>query len=728
MRDDAATGMRTVHAVEPPLVGSPVPARRMERRRTGTPVLTPVHSRPRIQAAARDVEPPRAIEEVRCVALHGDERRDEFAYLRDPADRRTKQYIREENEYFLACFDAVSGFQQQLYDELKARVIEDDTSVPESIKGRLYYTRVEAGRQYPVHCRCAPGGVEEIYLDENEIAGSGRYCEVSVVSLCPQQKRVAFSVDHTGDERYDIYIARIPDDGFTRCAAAVGNSIAWSLDGRQLLYTGVDANARPDSVWVYDIEKGTRRRIYTDPDPAFYVTVWLSRSGEWIFIDSAGNTASETLVMPSTGDLREPVVLIPRRDEVEYMVDHHGDRFLVLINDTAENFRLTAVPLDALGGEAGVELISPDDRVTIEFIDAYRHHWIVGELRDGVKHISVRDPATGVFRYLPGSGALSHLGVEDLYDYDARYVRYEYTTPVTPHTTYDLDIETGQPVWRKSSSPPGYIENDYVTRRFNVRSGDVEVPLSLVCRRDTLPAGGVAPLLLTGYGAYEESVDMQFDSDLISLMDRGVVVASAHVRGGGDLGPAWHDAGRLSAKENSFHDFLACADYLVEHGYTAPGRIAAWGSSAGGLLVAVAAQRKPELFASVVLEVPFLDVVNTLLDTGLPLTEHDFDEFGNPAVEEEYHWMRSYCPYDNIRPQAYPPMLVITAMNDQRVGYWEALKWTARMRAMRSDDNPLLLKVDQMGHLGESGRYESVRENAVVYTFLLDVWGLAPDR
>ncbi len=677
---------------------------------------------------ARAVESPRAIQEAAYVMLHGDERCDEFAYLRDPEDPRTRQYIGDENEYFLACFDAVSGFQQRLYDELKARVIEDDTSVPETIKDRLYYTRVEAGRQYPIHCRCVPGGLEEIYLDENEIAGSGSYCEVSVVSVCPQQKRVAFSVDDTGDERYDIYISRIPGDGFTRCATAVGNSIAWSRDGRKLLYTGVDANARPDSVWVYDIDKETVSRIYTDPDPAFYVTVWLSRSGDWIFIDSAGNTSSETLVMPSTGDLRGPVVLIPRRDEVEYMVDHHGDRFLVLINDIAENFRLIAVPVDSTGGGAALELIPPDDRITIEFIDAYRHHWIVGELREGVKHISVRDPVTGSIRYLPGSDALSHLGVEDLYDYDARYVRYEYTTPVTPHTTYDLDIETGQSVWRKSSTPPGYNENDYVTRRFDVRSGDAEVPLSLICRRDTPLSGGNAPLLLTGYGAYEESVDMQFDSDLISLLDRGVVVASAHVRGGGDLGPAWHDAGRLSEKENSFRDFLACADYLVEHGYTAPGRVAAWGSSAGGLLVAVAAQRRPELFASVVLEVPFLDVINTLLDTGLPLTEHDFDEFGNPAVEEEYRWMRSYCPYDNIRSQAYPPMLVITAMNDQRVGYWEALKWTARMRAMRSDDNPLLLKVDQTGHLGESGRYESVRENAVIYTFLLDMWGLAPEQ
>lgn len=665
---------------------------------------------------------------MQCFDLHGDRHRDELAYLRNADDCRTKQYIRDENEYFRACFDSVTDLQMLLYDELRERIVENDTSVPEIINGYRYYSRVEAGRQYPVHCRCAFGGSEEVYLDENDIAAGSRYCDVSVVSVCPRQKRVAFSVDRTGDERYDVYIAELTSGGHTRCATAVGNSIAWSLDGLNLLYTGVDANGRPDSVWVYGLRGGSRRRLYAEPDPAFHVTVWLSRSGEWLFIDTSGNTSSETLIMPSAGEPGRPEVLIPRRDDTEYMVDHHDGRFLVLTNDTHENFRLVEIPVHSMGGGPGAELIPPDERVTIELVDAYRHHWIIGELKEGVKHVSVRDPATGSSLYLPGSGALSYLDVEDLYDYEARYVRYEYTTPVTPHTTYDLDTRTGESVRRKTASPPGYLEENYVSERVDVPSGGVDVPLSLVYRRDTPMSSGEAPVLLTGYGAYEESVDVQFDSDLISLLDRGVVVASAHVRGGGDLGPAWHDAGRLSDKENSFRDFLACAHYLVDHRYTAPGRIAAWGSSAGGLLVAVAAQREPALFASVVLEVPFLDVINTLLDTGLPLTVYDFDEFGNPAVADEYRWMRAYCPYDNIRPQAYPPMLVITAMNDQRVGFWEALKWTARLRARRSDDNPLLLKVDETGHLGESGRYESARENAVVYTFLLDMWGLAPDQ
>lgn len=675
------------------------------------------------------MQPPGADCEVRTFELHGEEHQDEFAYLRDPDDARTRRYIGDENQYYRACFDSASELYRRLCSELRARIVDDDVSVPEVINGYRYYTRVQAGREYPIHCRApaAGDGGEEVYLDENRIAADGRYCDVAVVAICPRQRRVAFSVDRTGDERYDIYVATIPGGEPTCCAAGAGSSIAWSGDGRRLLYTGIDANARPDSVWVYDPAGETHRSLHVETDPAFHVTVWLSRSGEWIFIDAASNTCSETLALPAHGPLLEPAVVIPRRDDVEYTVDHHGERFLVLINDTAENFRLAAMPAAPAHGDLEVELIAPDDRVTLEFVDAYRKHWIIGELRDGVKHVAVWSPATGSKRYLPGSGALSHLDVEDLYDYDAAYVRYEYTTPVTPHTTYDLDVDTGESVWRKTTPPPGYDERDYVSERLEAPSDGVNVPLSLVYRRTTPLPDGNTPLLLTGYGAYEESGDMQFDSDLLSLLDRGVVVASAHVRGGGDLGPAWHDAGRLSEKDNSFRDFLACAHHLVELGFTGPGRIAAWGASAGGLLVAVAAHREPRLFASIVLEVPFLDVINTLLDRSLPLTEHDFDEFGNPAVVEEYRWMRAYSPYDNIRRQAYPPMLVTTAMNDQRVGYWEALKWTARLRAVRDDDNPLLLKVDETGHLGESGRYEAVKETAAVYTFLLDMWGLNRD-
>jgi len=680
-----------------------------------------------IRAAAVGTPAPVAEPEPREAELHGEPHRDDYAYLRDSRDPRTRRYIEAENHYFAACMDTVAESRRRIYDELASRILENDVSVPEDIGAYRYYTRVEAGRQYPVHCRVPRGGGEEqVYLDENLLAGEGRYCDVSVLAICPGRERIAVSVDRAGNERYEILVGDIGGGSFYTCATDVGDSLAWSGAGTHLLYTGIDANARPDSVWLYDLAARTHRQLYAEPDPAFYVSVWLSRSEQWLFIDSASNCSSETRVLAAQRPLDEPVVLIPRREDVEYAADHHGDRFLILTNDVHENFRLAAMPADAPRGAALEELIPPDQHVTLEYIDVYQGHWVTGELRDGVEHVGVRDPVSGSCRYLPGSDALTHLEVEDLYDFGADFVRYEYSTPVVPHTTFDFDTGSGASTRRKAVRPPGFDEDAYICERLEVPVEDVRVPLTVIRHRDTGPGGVDTPLLLTGYGAYEESVDMQFDSDMVSLLDRGVVVAHAHVRGGGDLGPAWHDGGRLENKDNSFRDFLACAHFLVERGYTGPGRIAAWGASAGGLLVAVAAQREPRLFAAVVLEVPFLDVINTLLDPGLPLTEHDYDEFGNPAVAEEYHWLRSYSPYDNIDARAWPPMLVITALNDQRVGCWEALKWTARVRATRTDAAPLLLKVDDTGHLGETGRYDAVRESAIVYTFLLDMWQLLP--
>lgn len=683
----------------------------------------------RIRRAALSLKPPRARKKQHSFFLHGREHMDEYAYLRDLDDAGTRQYIEAETEYFNACMAPLSDFRNSLYGELKSRLIEDDVSVPETIRGHRYYTRIASGQQYPVHCRVRESGVvEEVYLDENTLAAEHRYCDVSLVAICPRHEKFAFAVDRVGDERYGIFVASFTDPKRVQCVEQAGDSVAWSGDGQVLIHSRCDRNARPDSVWAYDLASGARRELYVEPDAAFHVSVWSSRCGRWILIDTAGNTSSETRALPAADPLSEPVVVIPRREDVEYSVEPHQDRFLVLTNDEAENFRLVAVRPPPHTGEMVEELIPARRDASLEFVDAYDRHLVIGERRHGVEYTWVWDLVTGLKRSLPGAGPMSCHDVEDLYDYQARYVRYEYSSPVRPHGVYDFDVAGGESVLRKTSSPPGYDEDRYACERVNVRSGDVEVPLTLVFRKQVgQSASGAAPVLLTGYGAYEESLDMDFDSDLISLMDRGVIVAMAHVRGGGDLGPAWHDAGRLSRKENSFKDFIACAHYLVEHRYTKPGLIAAWGGSAGALLAAVAAHRHPELFASVVLEVPFLDVVNTLLDRDLPLTEHDFDEFGDPSVKEEFLWLRAYSPYDNIRPQAYPPMLLVAATHDQRVGCWEALKWAARLRANRTDDNPVLVKIDGTGHLGESGRYESVNESAIVYTFLLDLWGLSAE-
>lgn len=684
----------------------------------------------RIRSAALGTREPRARRDPRTRDIHGETLHDEFAYLAVRDDARTRDYIRNETDYFEACMAPSVDVADLLYEELRARNPEDDVSVPETINGYRYYSRVASGMQYPIHCRARENGDggEEIYLDENRLVGDGRYCDVPVLAICPRQERFACTVDRSGDERYEVLVASMPYGELGCCAERAGESLAWAGNGRYLFYTGIDDKARTDSVWVYDVERASSHRLFVEPDPAFFVTLSLSRSGGWIIIDIAGNSCSETRVLPADRPLETPTVVFERREDVEYSVEHHEDRFLVLTNDQSEDFRLIEIPASWDGRGPSVELVPHREGVALEFVDAYRHHLVIGERWNGVERVWVWDLVNDSRRYLPGSDALSYLSVDDLYDYDARFVRFEYSTPIKPHTVYDYDVASSRSTWRKTSGPPGYREDHYASEQLQVCSGEVDVPLTMIYRRDTLRDDGCpAPLLLIGYGAYEEPMETEFDGDLISLLDRGVMVAMAHVRGGGDLGPAWHDAGRLGSKENSFRDFCACARFVIDNGYTDAGRIAAWGASAGGLLVAVALNREPQLFASAVLDVPFLDVLNTLLDPELPLTEHDFDEFGDPSVEEEYRWIRAYSPYDNIGEQAYPPMLVSTALNDQRVGYWEALKWVARLRKLKTDDNPLLLRVDAAGHLGETGRYDALRRIATVYTFLLDMWGLIPE-
>lgn len=686
-----------------------------------------------IRAATARLKPPRARRSTRSFVLHGVEHRDDYAYLADADLPQTRRYIKAESKYFNDCLSAVSGQRAALYEELKARIFEEATSVPEVFGGYRYYTRVEAGRQYPVHCRIPDGdqGEEEVYLDENTLAGDESYCDVSVVTVCPAHRSVACSVDRTGEEKYEILIASMDEGVFRTCANSAGDSIAWSRDGLVLLYTRADDNARPDSVWAYDMTRGEHHCLFQEPDGAFHVSVWLTRSGDWLLVDIGSNTCSEIRALPADDPFATPVPVLPRRDDIEYSVEHHEHRFLVLINDVHDNFRLAelALPLSGDGGDELVELIPPDEHACLEYVDAYRGHLVIGQRAGGVERTMVWDLESGKRAFIPaGQDPLANVELEDLYDYDAAYIRYEHSTPTEPCRVYDYDVATGIPSLRKTWIPPGYDPAEYASERRLVRSAGVEVPLTLVYRRrasGACPLG--APVLITGYGAYEQAVDVGFDADLVSLLDRGVVVAHAHVRGGGDLGPAWHDAGRLAEKENSFTDFAACARHLIDQGIAARGSIAAWGASAGGLLVAVALNRHPERFAAAVLEVPFVDALNTLLDPALPLTEHDFDEFGDPSDPREHRWIRAYSPYDNIQPQAYPPVLVTAAMNDQRVGYWEALKWTARLRAMKTDDNPVLLRIDNAGHLGESGRYGAVKETAIVYTFLLDIWGLLPE-
>ncbi len=658
--------------------------------------------------------------------IHGEVCIDPYAYLHDRADPRVPDYIAAENAHTAAVTESWRGLKNTLFSELARRMVEDDNTLPECIDDHWYYARVEAGKEYPLHCRRRGANApEQVYLDENQLAQDRDYFDLATLSVCPRHELVAFVVDTQGDERYRLYIEDIGDKQLLADEIPdVGQDLAWLEDATTLLYTKTDANSRPYAVYAHVIGTPVTsdRLLFEEVDAAFFVSVWKSRSREYVFIETQSNSTSEVYCLDAKEIQLAPSLIRPRQMDVEYYLDHHGDRFFVLTNVDAADFKI----MQASVAEPGVwyEWMPEQADSTVEFLEVFAGHMVIGERHNGLDRLRVVDMNSGEDHVIAFPDALYCVDVEDLDDYHCTFVRMNYSSLVTPECVIDYDISSRQSQVRKQHQVLGYDASRYLLARvYAGADGGIRVPITLLHRKD-LCLDGSHPLLLVGYGAYEESLDIEFNSDYLSLVDRGAVVALAHVRGGGELGYDWYEQGRLLNKENSFSDFLHCAEYLISTGYTAAGKIAAWGASAGGLLVAVAAQRRADLFAAVVAEVPFVDVVNTLLDSNQLLTVHDYEEFGNPTRERDYRYMRNYSPYDNVCARDYPPMLITAGLHDQRVGFWESLKWVARLRSAKTDDNPLLLQVDTTGHYGETGRYQDLKRTAFIYAFLLKMWGL----
>ncbi len=673
--------------------------------------------------------PPSVEKDPRNFVRHDEIYTDDYAYLRDRSDPRVANYIAEENSYAATVIRGWDRLRDQLFSEMRRRTEEDDASVPERIDDFWYYVRVRAGDEYPLHCRRRDfSDTEQVYLDENQLAGELDYFDLATLSVCPQHKLAAFAVDEDGNERYLLQIKDIDDGTFLQeTLSDTGEDIVWLNNAATLIYTKTDENSRPYAVFAHNIgtPQSTDVPLYEERDPSFFVSVWKSRSQEYVFIETQSSASSEVRYITAQEPGQTPILVRPRLPKMRYYVDHHDERFLILTNLDSPNFRVMAAPVSTPSD--WYEAIPEPADATLEYIEVFARHLVVVERHEGIERIRIHEHGSGGEHLVPFPDALYSVDVEDLDDYHSSFLRITYSSMVTPDQVIDYDVVRRTSALRKQRVIPGYDPASFQISRCHARAGDgTSVPISVLHRRD-LTRDGSSPLLLLGYGAYEESLEMDFNGDLLSLVERGVVVASAHVRGGGELGCCWHEGGRMENKEHSFSDFLACAEYLIEEGFTSRGRIAAWGASAGGLLVAVAAHREPQLFAAIVAEAPFVDVVNTLLDASLPLTVHDYDEFGNPNLERDYRRLLGYSPYDTVREQEYPPMLVTTGFQDQRVGYWEALKWVAKLRAMKTDDNPLILLIEDAGHYGETGRYREMRHTALIYAFLLHMWGIADD-
>ena len=669
--------------------------------------------------------PPVVPQRPQVLEAHGDRRVDPYYWLRDKENPEVIAHLEAENAYADAVMADTAELRDRLYREIVGRVQETDYSAPTFYKGWWSYTRTVEGLDYEIYCRRRDSmeAPEEVILDANELAKGHEYFELGYVERSPDENLVAYAVDTDGSELHELRFRELAagrdlDD----VLRGVYYGAAWSADSRTFFYARPDAAMRPYQIWRHRLGTAPEQDVLVlqEDDERFELSVEPSKSERFILITSASQVTSECRFLSSDAPEGEPVMVEPRRPDIEYSVDHQEDRFLILTNDGATNFRLMAAPVSSPGRSSWTELVPERPGVRLNFIDVHRGHVVLGQRSDGLQRLEVLDSSTGDLHVLEQPDAAYTAFPGSSPDYESRVMRFFYTSLNAPWSAIDYDMETRErTIVKEQPVRGGYDRKDYDTERLWAKSQDgVEVPISLVYRRDMHRKD--SPLLLYGYGAYEQSSDPMFDSNRLSLLDRGFIFAIAHVRGGGEMGREWYENGRLLHKRNTFDDFIACAQHLVAQGYTVPDRLAIRGRSAGGLLIGAVLNQRPDLFGCAVAQVPFVDALTTMLDDKLPLTVNEYDEWGDPREPDYYHYIKSYSPYDNVRNVEYPALLVMAGLNDPRVSYWEPAKWVAKLRAVNRGERPILLQTQMgSGHMGPSGRYDSWREEAFVTSFVL---------
>ncbi|HVP59558.1 MAG TPA: S9 family peptidase [Myxococcaceae bacterium] len=678
-------------------------------------------------------QPPIARVEHKVITQAGDIRTDDYAWLRNRGSSEVEDYLKAENAYTDEAMAPTRPLQETLYRELLSHVQETDVSAPWR-KGRFwYYARVEQGKQYPFYCR-KQGNLdapEQIMLDQNAMAEGKPFFAIGRWSVSDDGRYLAYLTDETGFRQYVLHVRDLDTGKDGPEAIPRVTSLAWAADGRTLFYVTEDATTkRPDTLWRHlRGATGTDARVSHEADERFTYEVERTRSGAYLLLGVGSHTTSEVLYLDARAPLSSWRTIAPRIAEQEYSVDHRGDRFYIRVNDTGRTFRMVTAPVRSPGRNGWHEEIPARPEVMLENIDAFADHLVLAERRGGLRHLRILDLGHGrgsrevefpepTYAVLPDRNE----------DFRAPAYRFAYESMVTPKSIYDVDFLTGARTLKKRLEiPGGFDPANYRTDYLHARASDgTEIPISLVYRAP-LAKDGSRPLFVYGYGSYGYPIDASFSSNRLPLLDRGLVWAIAHVRGGGELGKPWHDAGRMQNKPNTFTDFIAATEWLQASGYGRKERTVAAGGSAGGLLMGAVANLRPDLFRIILAYVPFVDVLNTMSDASLPLTVGEYEEWGNPAKPAEYAVMRTYSPYDNVKSQAYPTMLVRTSYNDSQVMYWEPAKWVARLRATKTDHNLLLLKtkLDPAGHGGASGRYDRLRDDAFDQAFVLTQLGLA---
>jgi len=682
-------------------------------------------------------KPPVAKMQPHVVELHGVKLVDPYFWMRNKGSRDVIDFLNAENAYAEAVLAPTKALQEQLYEEMLGRIKQTDLSVPRREGRYLYYTRTEQGKQYPIYCRKpAPEDAphvaassslrdredasEEVLLDVNQLAEGQQFMSVAAFQVSDDGNLLAYSTDNTGFRQYKLHLKDLRSGKTTESLAERVTSVQWAADNRTLFYGTEDATTkRSDRIFRHPIG-GKPEQIFEEKDPLYRCGIGRSLDKKLLFIESSSAENDEVWFVEASKPGGKFKLIEKRQGELEYSVEHREGRLILRTNKNHKDFEIMTAPMDRPGKANWMPLIPPIASGTISGMQVFKNHLVYAKRENGLPGLTVYDFKTGTSRDIPSAEAIYSIGFGPNGEFDTVRFRYSFSSPVTPASVFEIDLQSFQTTLLKQTEVlGGYDPNLYATDRIFATAPDgVEIPIALVYRKDKKRPGG-NPCVLNGYGSYGSSASFGFNSNIVSLLDRGFVWATAQIRGGADMGIAWHDSGKMMFKRNTFTDFIAAADELVYSGWTTRERLAIAGGSAGGLLIGATLNMRPDLCKAAILYVPFVDVINTMLDETLPLTVGEFLEWGNPKKEPEFRYMLSYSPYENIRSSAYPNLLVRTSYNDSQVMYWEPAKYVARMREIARPASLLFLTNMAGGHGGSSGRFDVLRERALDYAWLV---------
>jgi oligopeptidase B len=688
------------------------------------------------------VTPPVARQDPTPTTLHGQTLEDDYRWMRDKSSAEVVAHLEAENAYTLSVMAPTEELQAKLYAEMLSHIKETDVSVPYLQRGWFYYVRTVEGSQYPIHCRKIATGAdsdrfdesqpEEILLDVNLLAVGQPFMSVGALSVSPDGLLLAYSTDNTGFRQYTLHVRDLKTGNDLADTAVRVGSVVWAADSQTLFYTTEDeVTKRHDHLFRHRLGDSAAQDvvIYEETDERFNLGVGKTRDGKYLLMEAGSHTTSECRFLAADAPQGEFQMIAPRVEEQEYSVDHRDGLFYIRTNDVGKNFRVVTAAVETPGREFWQELIPLDAEAPLEDFDLFASFCVSSRRRLGLPTLTVIDMTTdgrlGESKEISFPEPVYSAGTHANREFKTTAFRYSYTSLVSPASVYEYDVKLGTSLLLKQQEVPGGFDSArYASERVWVEAADgVKVPASVVYRRDSFRRGG-NPLYIYGYGSYGYPLPVGFSPSRLSLLDRGVVIAYAHIRGGGEMGDSWHDAGKMMVKRNTFSDFIAVTEQLVAKGFGAADRVAIEGGSAGGLLMGAVVNERPELFRAVLSHVPFVDVMNTMLDASLPLTVAEYEEWGNPNEADAFAYMRSYSPYDNLKTGDYPAMLVKTSLNDSQVMYWEPAKYVAKLRTLKKNDTPLLLHINMdAGHGGASGRYDYLKEIAFDYAFLLKELG-----